>query len=285
MREKFPGHKVQKISINAGFSCPNRDGSIGTGGCIYCDNTSFTPTYCFSADSVARQLESGKAFFARKYPEMKYLAYFQSFSNTYGDVSRLRSLYLEAAGVEDVVGIIVGTRPDMLDDGVVEMLAELRRNTEVMVEIGAESSFDETLRLVNRGHSWSDVEEAVKRLAAVGIPVGLHLIAGLPGETREMTLQTVAKAVALPIESIKLHHLQILSGTPLERMWRSGEIEVASFTVEEYLDLCRRVVEIVPRHIAIERFLASAPPGKVVSPRWNLKNYQFVNRLNLLLGH
>lgn len=284
MRDKFPGMKVQKISINAGFSCPNRDGTIGRGGCIYCDNTSFTPAYCFSSSDIVEQLEAGKKFFARKYPQMKYLAYFQSFSNTYGNLERLEELYRRAAEVEDVVGIIIGTRPDMLAEDVVEMLTRIRKQTEVIVEIGAESSFDRTLRLINRGHTWRDVEHAVERLAEVGIPVGLHLIAGLPGETPEMTLQTVKRAVALPIESIKLHHLQILSGTQLERMWRAGEIEVRSFTVEEYLELCRRVIEIVPEHVAIERFLASAPPDKVVSPRWNLKNYQFVNRLNSILN-
>lgn len=281
MREKFPGRKVQKISVNAGCSCPNRDGTIATGGCIYCDNSSFTPAYCFHSGSVASQLEEGKKFFSRKYPEMQYLAYFQSFSNTFGrPLSELEALYCEAMSVEDVVGIIIGTRPDTLPEEVVGLLGRLNREVPVIVEIGAETSFDDTLRLINRGHTWAQVEDAVRRLNAAGVAVGLHLIAGLPGETDEMVLQTVGKAVALPIESLKLHHLQVLAGTRLASMWQKGEIEVKPYDVEQYIALCRKIIEMVPKHIAIERFLASSPPEKVLAPKWGLKNYQFVNMLN-----
>lgn len=280
MAEKFPGIKVQKISVNAGFSCPNRDGTIGRGGCIYCDNSSFTPGYCFSNESISSQLNAGKAFFARKYPKMKYLAYFQSFSNTFGrPVEELEQMYREAMNVEDVVGVIIGTRPDTLPQETVGMLGRLNKEMPVIVEIGAETSHDATLELINRGHSWRDVEDAVKRLHEAGISSGLHLIAGLPGETSEMTLETVRKAVAQPIDSIKLHHLQILRNTRLAQLWESGKLSVEQFTVEKYIDLCIKIINLVPRKIAIERFLASSPPDKVLSPHWGLKNYEFTNLL------
>lgn len=284
MAEKFPGIKVQKISVNAGFSCPNRDGTIGRGGCIYCDNSSFTPGYCFSNESISSQLNAGKAFFARKYPKMKYLAYFQSFSNTFGrPVEELEQMYREAMNVEDVVGVIIGTRPDTLPQETVGMLGRLNKEMPVIVEIGAETSHDATLELINRGHSWRDVEDAVKRLHEAGISSGLHLIAGLPGETSEMTLETVRKAVALPIDSIKLHHLQILRNTRLAQLWESGKLSVEQFTVEKYIDLCIKIINLVPRNITIERFLASSPPDKVLSPHWGLKNYEFTNLLKIKL--
>lgn len=280
MAEKFPGIKVQKISVNAGFSCPNRDGTIGRSGCIYCDNSSFTPGYCFSNDSISSQLNAGKAFFARKYPKMKYLAYFQSFSNTFGrPVEELEQMYREAMNVEDVVGVIIGTRPDTLPQETVGMLGRLNKEMPVIVEIGAETSHDATLELINRGHSWRDVEDAVKRLHEAGLSTGLHLIAGLPGETPEMILETVRKVVALPIDSIKLHHLQILKNTRLAQLWESGKLSVEQFTVEKYIDLCIKIINLVPRKIAIERFLASSPPDKVLSPHWGLKNYEFTNLL------
>lgn len=286
MREKFPGEKVQKISVNAGFSCPNRDGTIGHGGCIYCDNSSFTPGYCFECGDVSSQLLAGKRFFAKKYPKMKYLAYFQSFSNTFGrSVDELEKIYREAMRVEDVVGIIIGTRPDTLPENVVELLARLNREKPVIVEIGAESSHDETLRVINRGHTWKNVEDAVSRLHSAGISVGLHLIAGLPGEDEEMILQTVTRAVALPIESIKMHHLQVLRNTELDRLIKEKKLSVKSFTVENYIDLCVKIVKLVPPNIAIERFLASSPPEKVVMPKWGLKNYEFTNLLKLKLSN
>lgn len=280
MQELFPGMKVQKLSIDAGFTCPNRDGSIGLGGCIYCNNASFTPGYCSPRDAVETQIEKGKAFFRRKYPEMKYLAYFQSYTNTFGrSADKLMNMYRKASESEDVVGVIIGTRPDCLPDDLLDGLAELNRLKPVIVEIGAETFFDDTLRLINRNHTWAQVEDAVHRLHSRGIRVGVHLIAGLPGETEDDVIETVRKACCLPIESIKMHQLQIVKGTPLLEKWKAGEIEVTPFSPEDYLKLCVRIVQTVPRHICIERFLASSPPDMVVAPKWGLKNYQFTNLL------
>lgn len=276
----FPGVKVQKISVDAGFSCPNRDGTIGVGGCAYCRNDSFTPAYCAEGGSVASQVRKGIAFFSRKYPSMKYLAYFQSYTNTHGrNLDELRKLYMEALAQEGVVGLVIGTRPDTLPDPVLHLLGDIGTHTRVFLEIGAETSCDDTLRAVNRHHTWHDVEDAVRRASAHGLHCGLHLIAGLPGEDRDRILRSVDDACRLPIDTLKVHQLQILKGTPLCARWKCGEIAVNPFTLEDYLDLCVEIVRRVPSRVVIERFLAQSPPQLVEAPRWGLKNYLFANLL------
>lgn len=275
--EIFPDFKVQKLSVNTSRSCPNRDGTLGTGGCIYCNNRSFTPGYCFSGTSVADQLRDGKRFFARKYPDMRYIAYFQSFSSTYG--VGLKQDLEEAVSVDDVCGIAVGARPDCLGPDVIAILTEYARKMPVFVEIGVESLHDETLSLINRGHDADKAVRAIRDCAEAGLHVGVHLIAGLPGETDEMILDTVRRICDLPIGSLKMHQLQVLKGTPLAAMIETGNVSVSGYSLEDYLELCVRIVEAVPRHICIERFLAQAPPDMVLTPKWGIKNYEFTNLL------
>lgn len=287
LRELFPhSSKVQKISVNAGFTCPNRDGTISTGGCIYCLNMSFTPGYCMDGarGDVAAQLERGREFFGRKYPEMEFLAYFQSFTNTFGSVSVLENLYRTAMNAPGVIGLVIGTRPDCIDTTTLQLLSRLNREKTVMVELGAETSHDHTLRLINRGHAWSDVERAARVLSGEGIHTGLHLIAGLPGEEEEEVMQTIGLACALPVDSLKLHQLQVLRGTALHDMLEAGLISVPDFTLERYLDLCVRIVKAVPGHICLERFLSSAPPHMVVRPQWGVKNHVFTDMLRQRLA-
>lgn len=270
--------KVQKISVARGArTCPNRDGTIGTGGCIYCRNESFTPAYCLEGMSVSAQIEAGRRFFGRKYPDMRFLVYFQSFTATHGDEASLLADVAEAAAAPGVVGVIIGTRPDCVPDAMLDSLEA--SGVRIMFELGAETCSDRTLRRINRGHTWSDVESAARRIAARGFECGLHLIAGLPGETLADALRSVEAASALPIGSIKLHQMQVIAGTRLAALHALGQSGLIPFSLDEYLDFCTRVVATVPRRIAIERFLSAAPPSMLIAPRWGLKNYEFTARL------
>lgn len=279
LAERFPC-KMQKLAVNAGFSCPNRDGSKGRGGCTYCNNQTFNPAYCAPALGIRQQLEEGKRFFGRKYPDMRYLAYFQAYTNTHGDVGRLMAMYREALEVEKVDGLIIGTRPDCMPDELLERLSELNREKSVIVEYGAETSHDVTLEAVNRCHTWQDTVDAVRRTAAAGIPVGLHLIVGLPGEDDEMILATVDRVSSLPVDTVKLHQLQLVRGTRMARDVERGLYTVPQFTVDEYISLCCRIIGRLNPAIAIERFVSQSPDELLVSPRWGLKNYEFTHRLN-----
>lgn len=275
----FPNIKVQKISLNIGLSCPNRDGTIGTGGCSYCNNNSFSPQYCDSKKTIEEQLNEGKKFFARKYPSMKYLAYFQAYTNTYGNIDKLIKMYNDALNVQDVVGIIIGTRPDCMPDSLLAKLSEINKQYRVIIEYGAETSHDSTLKVVNRHHTWQDVVNAVERTHNAQIHCGLHLIAGLPGESTDDILLTIDRAVELPIDTLKIHQLQIIRDTTLARQIQNKEIEVPVFSIEEYIELCSKIIERVPRHIAIERFISQSPPELLIAPKWGLKNYEFTNKL------
>ncbi|WP_286330149.1 TIGR01212 family radical SAM protein [Duncaniella freteri] len=277
LAEHFDG-KMQKLSVNAGFTCPNRDGTVGTGGCTYCNNQSFSPDYCRPLRSVTEQLAEGKQFFARKYPSMRYLAYFQAYTSTHSaDVDRLMDLYHEACSVDGVDGVIIGTRPDCMPDILLERLRELPW---VMVEYGAESSHDTTLDRINRCHSWSDTVDAVVRTHRAGIPCGLHLINGLPGENEEMMLATVDAVNALPVDVVKFHQLQLIRGTRMAVDVEQGLYDVPRFTPESYARLCAGIVKRLRSGIAIERFVSQSPPELLIYPRWGLKNYQFTEIVN-----
>lgn len=284
LSEIFPGLKVQKISIDAGFTCPNRDGSISTGGCIYCRNDSFSPSYCNPAESVKIQLQKGKEFFSKKYPGMKYLAYFQSYTGTYNrSISQLEKLYREALAEEDVVGLVVATRPDCIGDDVLNLLSELNKEKTVFIELGVETSHNLTLKVINRNHTWEDVEMSISKIAERGIHCGVHLILGLPYENEDMMLETIDLIVSLPVETLKLHQLQVLKGTILAERLSKGELEIPDFTLDDYLRLCSRIVKRIPDNMVIERFLSQSPPEMVISPSWGLKNYQFMAKLEKLL--
>lgn len=282
LAERFPGEgKIQKIGVSIGRSCPNRDGTIGHGGCAYCNNASFSPGYITNAYDIADTLRRGKEFFARKYPTMRYLAYFQSYTNTYGaSVDDLVSMYMTAAKVDGVIGVVIGTRPDCVPDTLLDRLAEINRTVcPVGLEFGAETTYDRTLCRVNRGHTWTDTTDAVRRSTDRDIAVGLHFIMGLPGETRPMMLDSVRRAVDLPIDTLKFHQLQIIRHTAMADEYASHPEHFDLFTPERYAELCRDIISIVGRRIAIERFVSQAPDALLVAPRWGLKNYQFTSLL------
>lgn len=279
LNERFNG-KVQKLTVNVGFTCPNRDGTKGYGGCSYCNNTTFSPAITDHNLSVREQLERSKAFFGRKYSSMKYLAYFQSYTNTYSDVKSLVKLYEEALSVEGIVGIIIGTRPDTISTDLLEALSEINKRARVVIEFGAESSHNITLGQVNRCHTWEDTVKAVAETKRFGIDVGLHFIMGLPGETREMMLETVRRINDLNVDTVKFHQLQIVKNTRMAKDYERGASNATIFEVDEYLDLCCEIIETLKPSIAIERFTSSSPDEMLIAPRWGLKNYQFTNLLN-----
>ena len=272
------GTKVQKISINAGFTCPNRDGRLGTGGCTFCNNQTFNPDYCQTSKSVTEQLEEGKRFFARKYPEMKYLAYFQAYTSTYGSVERCVALYEEALRVKDVVGLVIGTRPDCMPSELLDYLAELNRRTFLIVEYGVESANDDTLQRINRGHSWAQSVEAIRQTAGRGIRVGAHVILGLPGEDHDELMHQADLIAQLPLTTLKLHQLQIIRGTRMAEEYVRNPWPMP--TVEEYIDLVLEYISHLPDGLILERFVSSSPASLLIAPRWGLKNYEFVNLVN-----
>ena len=277
IRNQLP-FRVQKISIDAGFTCPNRDGRIGIGGCIFCDNKSFNPSYCSHKKSVTEQLEDGKRFFAKKYPDMKYLAYFQAYTNTYDTVDKLKELYEEALKVEDVVGIVIGTRPDCVSSELLDYLEELNKRTFLIVEYGIESCNDDTLRFINRGHDFACTRKAVEETAKRGIYVGGHVIMGLPGEDAAESLRQAPIISSLPLTMLKIHQMQIIKGTRLAKIYKEQPFHL--YTVEEYIDLITKYIGLLRSDLVLERFVTQSPPEMLIAPKWGLKNYEFTNLLN-----
>lgn len=279
LKRLFTG-KVQKISINAGFTCPNRDGTVGYGGCTYCNNQTFNPEYCRTEKSVSVQLEEGKRFFAHKYPEMKYLAYFQAYTNTYGELEMLKRKYEEALAVDDVVGLVIGTRPDCMSDTLLDYLETLAQRTFVLVEYGIESTLDRTLHRINRGHTWQTAVDAVQRTAARGLPVGGHVILGLPGESREDILGQAADISRLPLDTLKLHQLQLIRGTRMAREYEERPEDFHLFDdVDEYIALVVDYIQRLRPDLVLERFVSQSPKELLLAPDWGLKNYEFNHRL------
>ena len=275
---EFP-FKVQKISVNAGFTCPNRDGTKGFGGCTYCNNQTFNPAYCRDDRSVTMQLEEGKRFFARKYPQMKYLAYFQAYTNTYGELELLKRMYEEALAVEGVVGLVIGTRPDCMPDSLLDYLEEVNRRTFLLVEYGIESADDRTLERINRGHSFACTEDAVRRTAARGIRTGGHVILGLPGESREDLIKQAERLSELPLTTLKMHQLQLIRGTRMAHEYALHPEEFHLFSADEYIDLVIDYVEHLRPDLILERFVSQSPKELLIAPDWGLKNHEFTDRV------
>lgn len=274
LRQRFP-YKVQKISVDAGFTCPNRDGRLGTGGCIYCNNDSFNPSYCQREKSVKQQLVEGKEFFRRKYPEMRYMAYFQAFTNTYSTLDHLKSLYEEALDVEDVVGLVIGTRPDCIDDTLLDYLTQLARQTMVTLEYGIETANDDTLRLIRRGHDFQCVRDAVERTKGRGIVIGGHVILGLPGEDAEESVRQATIMSELGLDVLKIHQMQIIRGTRLAQMYAENPFHL--YSLEEYSELIVRYLEHLSDDMVVERFASQSPKEMLIAPKWGLKNYELTN--------
>jgi len=278
--------RVQKIPVSIGAGCPVRDGLNGNGGCAFCNGKSFVPSYCDSSKSAARQIEDGKAFFSRKCPagdEVAYLAYFQSGTNTYAPPSVMMPLFREALRVAGVKGIVIATRPDCLGAEWVENLRTLASGTFVLVEVGVESANDEVLRNMGRGHDFECSRRAILSLHESGIFVGAHIILGLPGEAENSMLRQAELLSELPVDVLKLHQLQILRGSLLEKKYRCAPASVPLFTCDGYVSLVARYLERLSPQIAVERFVSQSPSAELVAPRWGVKNDEVVRRVVSLL--
>nr|VFK40055.1 MAG: hypothetical protein BECKSD772F_GA0070984_105119 [Candidatus Kentron sp. SD]VFK45115.1 MAG: hypothetical protein BECKSD772E_GA0070983_10491 [Candidatus Kentron sp. SD]VFK79373.1 MAG: hypothetical protein BECKSD772D_GA0070982_104626 [Candidatus Kentron sp. SD] len=269
------GQRVHKVAINAGFTCPNRDGRKGRGGCTFCNNSSFNPS-SRQIPPVATQLESGRRVIRKRTGAHRYLAYFQAYTNTYGDVEYLRSLYDQALAEPDVIGISVGTRPDCVPDTVLDLLAEYRdRGFEIWLELGLQSCFDETLRRVNRGHDFAEYRRAVRAAHARRLPVCAHLIAGLPGETGHHVLTTLERVLEDDVAGLKLHPLHVVKGTLLANQWRSGEY--LPLTLAGYIDIVADLVERTPPQVVYHRLTGTASAYLLLAPAWCAYKWRVLN--------
>ena len=271
--------RVQKIIVNAGFTCPNRDGSKGIGGCTYCNNQTFSPQYCHSQKSVREQIEEGIEFFRYKYNGQKYLVYFQSYTNTYGKTDELIRLYEESLSYSNVCGLVIGTRPDCVSDDLLKYFAELAKTKYVMIEYGVESTCNDTLRFINRGHSYEEATAMIIRTAANGIYTGAHLILGLPTESREVILGHADNLSKLPITALKLHQLQLVKGTKMASQYAENPAIFHLYSADEYIDLVIDFLERLNPAIAIERFVSQSPKELLIAPDWGVKNFEFIDKI------
>jgi radical SAM protein (TIGR01212 family) len=283
MRKLF-GERVQKLTIDAGFTCPNRDGIKGTGGCTFCLNDAFNPSYCLSHKSITQQITEGIAFHEKRYRRAtKYLAYFQAFSNTYAPLEQLVSLYQEALNVEGVIGIVIGTRPDCMDEQKLGYLQQLAEKHHVVIEYGIESVYNKTLARVNRCHTFEESVEAIIKTAHKGIHVGGHLILGLPGESREEMLKSAEILSTLPLNSLKFHQLQLFKGTAMENEFLACPDDFILFTENEYLDFMMEYLELLNPQFVVERIAGETPPRFAVTRPWGPRYDQILVKFEKLL--
>jgi len=277
------GERVQKISLDIGFSCPNRDGSKGFGGCTYCNNDTFNPDYCEPEKSIQQQLEQGIEFFARKGKNNKYLAYFQAYTNTYSDFESLKKMYDEALSVPKVVGLVIGTRPDCISDEVIDYLSFLSKKYFISLEFGVESTNEKTLLAVNRCHTFEDTKNTFEKCKNKGFHLGAHIILGLPGETKEELLNHASEISKLPIDTLKIHQLQIVKNSIMAVQYKRNPENFNLFTVEKYIEFIAEFITLVRPSIIIERFISETPSDLLIAPKWGLKNFEMVAKIDKYL--
>ena len=280
IKQQF-GERVQKVSLDTGFTCPNRDGTKGIGGCTYCNNNTFNPNYCKPTKSITQQLDEGIAFFAQKYDSQKYLAYFQAYTNTYADFDLVKALYTEAIQHPEIIGLVIGTRPDCINEDIVDFLSDLSKEYFISLEFGVESTLNRTLDLINRCHTFEETIAAYEMANNKGLHLGAHMIIGLPGETREDILDHAFKLSQLPIKTLKLHHLQVVKHTMMAIQLKNTPEMFNLFSAEEYVDLITDFIALVRPDIIIERFISESPKHLLIAPEWDgLKNFEVVAKID-----
>lgn len=283
--KKLFGNRIQKVTIDAGFTCPNRDGKVGQGGCTYCNNDAFNPSYCNPTKSVTQQIREGIEFHHKRYKGTEqFLAYFQAYSNTYADLSYLKKIYDEALKYPGIIGLVIGTRPDCIDKVKLDYFEQLSKKVYLIIEYGIESCYDETLERINRGHSFDIAKQAIEQTAERGIRTGAHVIFGLPGESRQQMLDEAAILSALPLTNIKFHQLQIVKGTQIALEYSENPDDFQLFGMEEYLEFFADFIEMLNPNFVVERFIGEVPPPLNAGPSWGrLRNDQLINRFEKLL--
>lgn len=276
------GERVHKIAIDAGFTCPNRDGSIGLGGCTFCNNVSFSP-HGRKPDLIAEQIESGRRVIRKRTGAKKYIAYFQAYTNTYADVRELTRLYDEALKEPDVIGLDIGTRPDCVPDEVLDLLVEYQhQGYEVWLELGLQSAHDATLKRVNRGHGFAEYEQLTLKARSRGIKVCTHLILGLPGESTEHHIASHEKVLALGVDGLKFHPLHVVKGTQLANEWRRGEYQ--PLTMQQYVSDVVELIKRTPDNVIFHRLTGTASENVLLAPQWCSKKWQVLNSITTELA-
>lgn len=277
LREEF-GEKIIKVALDAGFTCPNRDGTRGWGGCVYCSERGSGDFAGEQTLSIPEQFAQVKKRMHQKWPKAKYLAYFQAYSNTYAPVTRLREVYEQALGEENVIGLALATRPDCLPSEVLSYLEELNRRTYLWVELGLQSMHDRTLEWIRRGHNYREFLEGFKKLRERHIRVCAHIILGLPGETRADMLETAKALAELPVQGVKIHLLHVLKRTPLASIYERERFPLLS--KEEYVSLVADILEILPPEIIVHRLTGDGPPEQLLAPQWSRKKWEVLNAID-----
>jgi uncharacterized protein len=279
IKGKF-SERVQKVSLDTGFTCPNRDGTKGVGGCTYCNNNTFNPYYCKPSKSITQQLDEGIEFFSKKYKTQQYLAYFQAYTNTYADIDLVKELYNEALSHPKVIGLVIGTRPDCINEDLIDFLSELSKEYFISLEFGVESTLDRTLEMVNRCHTFEETKAAYELSKDKGFDLGAHMIIGLPGETREEILNHAKELSKLPIKTLKLHQLQVVKHTMMAIQLKEKPEMFSLYSAEEYIDLITDFVALLRPDIIIERFISESPTHLLIAPKWNgMKNFEITAKI------
>jgi hypothetical protein len=274
------GERVQKVTIDAGFTCPNRDGVKGVGGCTYCNNDAFNPSYCIPEKSVTQQINEGIEFHEKRYRRAnKFLAYFQAYSNTYAPLDHLKKIYNEALQIPGIAGLVIGTRPDCIDDEKLEYFQKLSEKYYVILEYGIESCNNETLKRINRGHTFEEAQEALEKTKKYGLKTGAHFIFGLPGESKEYLLNEAEKISSLPLDTVKFHQLQIIKDTAMEQEYKNYPENFNFFELSEYIEFFIQFLEKLNPEFVVERFAGEVPPRFLAGPGWGLiRNDQILNK-------